>query len=305
MAEENAQKSQLSDEQVHGLLKESIAPEGQETEREPAATEDSKPRITMEEEPGAGVETQETVPAEPEVVDDVESLKTRLAERETELSRKDEMMKAIQTSAAQQVQWGKDGFLRKSTEFDQFKSRIREMAATGEMDQKELERLLAGVAQDQQQAQQAPLQSQPLFAGQQQQPVAPDPDAAQDEFNFRSDNPELWDEKTYTDFVQFVQAPDSGIVQTDIVTGNNYATLARIYSRFNGRRSDENNVKAKAVKSVQRAQKQAIRAAGAVSAKASPAPPADEAVDFSKMTPQEERDSGHVDKWLQEIMANR
>jgi hypothetical protein len=244
---------------------------------EHAATETAP----AEKEPGQ--ETTET--KEPEV-EDVQSLRTRMQEREKHF---EEQLSKARQQGSQGIEWSRALALRKASESAAAKALLRRIKAGEQVPAEEVDKILASETDV------SPLaaQSQPALPTV-SNPFAPAPSAMQgmDDFMVSETQQFMFDHGLDEDgaekFIAWMKEPGSPLTSRDVVPNSMYHTLASAYRKYEHTKSTDKSVKAKAVASIARTQKEASKAAGALASRASPSPPADKPVDWTKL-PTEER----------------
>lgn len=204
--------------------------------------------------------------AAPEQVEDVASLKARLAEVEKERD-------SALDRGSKGLEWSRGLALRKSSEADRYKTVLKQIAEGKEVERAEVERLLN-------QSPQEPVQPvQSLFPAQPAPQV--DENAALEAEQFVMDY-RLNDARAEA-FKTWMQDPKSGLTQKDVVPGSLYHTLALAWNKYEKATSQPSAATVAAVKTIQRVQKDAARAAGTITTRARPSPVAEPEEDLMNL----------------------
>jgi hypothetical protein len=164
--------------------------------------------------------------------------------------------------------------LRKASEADRLRTVLKQIAEGKEIERAEVERILA--IQDSAQTQNSTI---PFQA------AAPPPqvdentqlEAEQFVMDYRLND------KRAGDFKSWLDKPDNGLTDKDVVKGSLYHTLVIAYGKYQQANSVTNPSTVRAVQALQRTQRDVARASGTVTTRAKPATPAEPEVDLMKL----------------------
>lgn len=235
---------------------------------------------------------------EPEPVS--EDVKALLAERDAARAEAENIRSKFDKSAG----WARDLALRKANEVAVRDQLLKRIASGEEVSREEVEKILAGGPAPQPQYQAPvpqyginPFAPAPAIGG-------PDPALTElDASRFMVEHRMSDDDAAA--MVAWMQKPDSGLTQDDMVPGSPYQTLRLVHEKYTAHLAAQKAATAGKVASVARTQRAVAKAAGAITgaAKATPAPPIPP--DPSTMDPETFVKSGAFDKALSDMMNGR
>ena len=300
-----ADVTEPSDKEVMDLIKTVVTPEEMQTQPEPEPVvvegketpevEPAKPGIEMAEAPAE--EKVEEGAEKP--VDDLESLKASLFERDEKLKAIEEELKDTREKAVAQYDWARKLGLQSATEADRYKKAIEGFKSSGEVDVAEIDKVLSQPSVQQEVAQQfgVPAFGLPQQPDQQQQNLAAEV------------NRWAWGEgvdgQTVKTVVEWSNSSKSTLTQADLASGHIPSIMSIVLAKYREQQRASDPQLVKATKVVQRAQKRALAAAGTVSARATPSPPAEPPKSLKDSSTQEMLDKGIVGELVSKSLEER
>ena len=201
-------------------------------------------------------------------VEDVAALRLRLTELEGERD-------SISERAAKNLEWARGLGLRKASEADRLRTVLKQIAEGKEIERAEVERILA--IQDSAANTQNSLVPFQAAAPPPQVDENTQLEAEQFVMDYRLND------KRAGEFKSWLDKPDNGLTNKDVVPGSLYHTLALAYGKYQQAISVTNPATVKAVQSLQRTQREVARASGTVTTRAKPSTPAEPPVDLMKL----------------------